>query len=585
MPLFVSCERKSIKNNDEKITNTIEYTPFIGPYLTLIKVDEKGIPVVLNPAENIIINYESRISDFKGKVRYKEKKSSQWIILTEDDFTEFSKIPEKVHHITISNLKPDTIYDYQIFGNNDVLSQVYSFKTTKNNLNESRFLLISDMQNHYEKQRWKGNADKIYQNHLNDFDFILCLGDMTSEDVTYNNERYYWWKVFFDDGKSLFASKVIFPVLGNHDTPENTNLKEKYPAYKSNAEDTLSFRKYFYFSSNMNNPDYYSFSFGNSCFIAINSEIPVFYGRFPQKDTENRREQQFNWIKNEIDNNSGNCKWSFAYSHVTPVDSGEGKKDTEFIYPYLSYLNKKIDWYFAGHVHFNQRLRPFLIKDNKTEFKKEYGTGFNQGTGLLIIPPAGQHPRKSESQNLEKQTAFYPHFKGISTYETGFSIIQTNNDFIKIRTYGTGDTEGRNDLNYNDKKQIKLIDEISYNKNSKEHKSEFPECFYTGTSNNWKKTYMILTDDNVWETTVFIPKDNENYEFKFYSHYSHEVWYGDNNEMVRYMLLEKWYGDNEPFDNKAYENEETNIKLPQKAGTYKIKFNDYSNIYSIEKIY
>jgi len=79
---------------------------------------------------------------------------------------------------------------------------------------------------------------------------------------------------------------------------------------------------------------------------------------------------------------------------------------------------------------------------------------------------------------------------------------------------------------------------------------------------------MILIDNNTWETTIMLSNDRENHEMKFYTNFSGE----------------KWYGDDNPIDGKAYSNEQTNIKLPNEAGTYKIKFNDESRIYTIEKI-
>jgi hypothetical protein len=41
---------------------------------------------------------------------------------------------------------------------------------------------------------------------------------MVMDDLSRDDERYYYWKVFFDKGEELFASKVIYPAMGNHDT-------------------------------------------------------------------------------------------------------------------------------------------------------------------------------------------------------------------------------------------------------------------------------------------------------------------------------------------------------------------------------
>lgn len=557
--------------NAQTITPAFDYNPYIGPYLTLITPqlkDNFNTPTVLNPAENVIVNYESQIPNFKGKVFYKIKNSQNWLFSNEDDYNEFTNPLEKVHHIKLSNLTPDTIYEYQILGNDNKLSPVYFFKTAKNNSDETRFLLIGDMQDEYSKQKWRDVATEIYTNHSNEFDFIICLGDMPKEDVIYNNERYYWWKVFFNKGKSLFASKVVFATIGNHDTPANSNAVNHPEPYWSNAEDSLTFRKYFYFSSDMNNPDYYSFNNGNSYFIGINSEIPVFYGRYPARDFNNKRQQQLNWVNFETTNNSNSQKWFFVFTHISPVNPSEGKEESDFMLPYLNYFNGKIDWLFSGHTHFYQRTKPVTAFENSFNLNKEYGKNINQGIGYLLIPPSGQWPRILNNSKLEEEASSFPQYKGNSTYETGFSIVQTSDKTIKIKTYGMGDVDNRNPSQYGDTGQCKLIDEITYTKKEIESTSIFPECFYRGTSNGWKKTPMVLIDNNTWGTTITLSNDRENHEMKFYTNFSGE----------------KWYGDDNPIDGKAYSNEQTNIKLPNEAGTYKIKFNDESRIYTVEKI-
>ncbi|HOV14976.1 MAG TPA: metallophosphoesterase, partial [Spirochaetota bacterium] len=386
-----------LSNGVSKTAQTIspitDYFPYIGPYLTLISPTlETGTqtPTVLDSTSNIIINYESKAdSSFSAKVFYRKSGATTWSEKIEDIYNELPTEMGKVHHITISQLIPDTVYEYQIISPSNSLSPIYTFKTSKINDNSCKYLIIGDQQDEESKQRWSDITTSIVNNHLDDFDFIISVGDMAKDDTEFNGDRYYWWKVFFDKGRELLARKVIFPTIGNHETPGNPGATNHKEEYWSNAEDTLSFRKYFYIKPDMTKPDYYSFNYGNSYFLSINSEIPVFYGRYPEKDTLNIRNSLSLWMQTTI-NGSGQSKaWTFAYSHVPPFNPSGGKDEVQYVRPYVEYFNQKVDWHISGHVHQYQRVRPLTAYSASHTFKKEYGRNNDQGVGYIVAPPSG----------------------------------------------------------------------------------------------------------------------------------------------------------------------------------------------------
>lgn len=561
------------------ITSEIEntYTPYIGPYLTLITPVLDAVtntPTVLDPSYNMIVNYESKLdSTFTAKAFYRVVSTGTWLEKTEDDYEDLPAEMGKVHHITIDNLTPDTTYEYMVLGADYSLSPVYTFKTASLDTTKTRFLVVGDQQDEEAKQRWADIAGSIVNHHIDDFDFIISVGDMAKDDTEFNGDRYYWWKVFFDKGKELLARKPMFPTMGNHETPANPGATGYTQDYWSNAEDTLTFRKYFYINPDMTTPDFYSFTYGSGNFISINTEIPVFYGRFPEKDINNKRNQQSAWLSARTTELSLSKPWSFVFGHVPVFDPSAGKTlEVQLVRPYVEYFNTKVDWYLSGHVHTYQRVRPLTAQASGHTFQKEYGRAAGQGVGYLIVPPAGQWPRFTDISNLDTETSSFPQYKGNTdgrkTYQIGFTIINVDGENFDLKTYGLGDVDNRNGAGYGDNGQKRLIDAVNYTRKSTASSSSFPMCYYRGTYNGWKSTAMTLVDTNLWDITILAaPGEFPGAGFKFFNE----------NE-------NKWYGDNEPRDGKAQSNEESSIPFLDTTGTYNIRFNDSTRDYTITKL-
>ena len=569
---------------DQLSSCTSQFTPYIGPYLTLTKQvvqNPDRNPAVLDPATHMIINYELKDlpAGYNAAVQYRRQGSSQWITQQEDEVESFGNGWGKVHHITLSDLTPNTGYEYRIVGPANVKSEVYHFKTAQPDADFSRFLIIGDMQdeNRANGQRWADIADAIVKDHMADFDFIITVGDMVKDDISENGDRFYWWKVFFDKGYLLFAHKPMLPAMGNHDTPGVADLSTKQPdekwhmPYWSNAEDTLAFRKYFYLKPDMRYPDYYSYQFGNACFISGNSEIPVFYGRHPERDpTGNRKRKYELWLDAEV-NKAQDCTWSFAYWHVPAINPVGRKKEVKWIRPYVNHFNEKLDWLITGHVHEYQRLKPIEATSYQVNLKAGYGRKLDQGVGYLIAPPAGQYPRNTRPKSMD-YLAFYPHNRHGVGCEIGFSIVSVNGLKFSLQTYGMGSVGDRvqpKGYRENGDRSKKLLDKVTYDKVTYDKlkpqlKKEFERVDFRGTSNNWGKTSMMLVADYTWEVTVSVPSTETNPRFKFFAN-------------------GRWYGDDDQ-DGETHSNERASIKLAQGTGSYRIRFVENTRKYVMTKL-
>lgn len=554
------------------------YVPFIGPYLGLIQPQTTGTwnnPTVLDPATHVVIQYESRDENFVPKAWYRVLGQTFWTEVGEDasQSPSFPSNYGKVHHFTLSGLSPSTLYQYRVLGPQGNLSSTYTFKTAGTNDNFSRFLVIGDQQDEQGKQRWQNVSAAIVADHLDEFDFIITVGDMVKDDMPQNGDRFHWWWVFFDKGRELFARKVMLPAMGNHDTPGNSAVGVGADGqggpedYWSNAQDSLSFRKYFYMVPDMSKPDYYSFSWGNAWFMSVNSEIPVFFGRYPGRDNQNQRSSQDNWLKDQISGKAQTRTWSLAYFHVPPFNPAGGKAEVAYARPWSKEFNNKIDWSITGHVHTYQRVRPLWANDTTHSFKPSYGRTTEQGVGYLIAPPSGQFPRTSTATAMTTELASYPQFKGVNTYEIGFSLVNIQGSTFSMKTYGMGDTDGRNPSGYGDNGGKRLLDSLTYTKAGVDYSRGFTECFYRGTTNNWGQTAMTLVGDNLWETTVVVTPGEASPGFKFYTNFSGVKWYGDNNG-----------------DGKAQSDETNNINFSQGTGSYRLRFNDLNRDFTVTKL-
>ena len=481
----------SIDNSSSiKLDNHQVFVPYIGPYLSLISpdfVDENKNPTVLDPASSMVINYELKDlpASFIAKVFYREAGNNEWIVQNEDNINHTGIGWQhqtdinwgKVHHISLKNLTPNTKYQYKVLGFNNQFSKQFHFTTTAIKSNSSRFLVIGDMQDEYTGQRWKEIADTISENHMNDFDFIIGVGDMAKDDISEVGDRFYWWKVFFNKGQNLLAYKALLPSLGNHDTPESKVARSNsdcakentdyFKAYCSNADDSRSFRKYFNMHPNNLNPNYFSFKQGNACFISANTEIAIFYGRYPELDDANYEVRHQQWLEETI-NQHKSCTWSFVYQHI-PVIQASNYKDAEIHYVrhYSELYQQNIDWSLSGHTHQYQRMKPLTVASGVAHPQQTYGREKSQGVGYLIAAPAGQWPRNDSIDKLNIVSLFAHNDTGEAAYEIGYTIINTEENSIRFSSYGmgsVGDQKQPNGYRPQNDRTLKLLDSFSYSK-------------------------------------------------------------------------------------------------------------------------
>ena len=351
----------------------------------------------------------------------------------------------KIHHITLSELKPDTKYWYKIC-TEKLNNEIFYFKTAKKNPEKYSFILLSDMQDGVDynnpERRWSDIADsakKIMDEKQ--VDFIVAPGDLISNDSNIN------WKIFFDKGNKLLPYIVIMPVPGNHETfGDDTHERNS-----SNGFGEANYHEHFDLPGK---ESYYYFIYGNSFFIGLDTEI-----RSEKKTILD--DEQFPWFVNILKNNSVNYNWVFVYQHI-PAYSEHPRhaNDCLFLQPLTKYFDGFVDWDFGAHLHSYQRFKPLRYNtENPVEpiVKKNYGRNSDQGVGYLDLAPSGNNPEKITID--KKGLLAYPTPDDVehgAFSEVGFTLVEIENNKIKITTYGLG--------NLTDKKALWIMDQCDYKK-------------------------------------------------------------------------------------------------------------------------
>jgi len=113
-------------------------------------------------------------------------------------------------------------------------------------------------------------------------------------------------------------------------------------------------------------------------------------------------------------------------------------------------FNNVMDWVFTGHVHVFQSFKPIRYPSTVVS---NFGNKTNEGTGYLIVPPAGNWPETGYLSSF-KSWLNYPASESPS--EIGFTKVLITNRSIAINTYMMGTMSIFTNC--------RIVDSISYTK-------------------------------------------------------------------------------------------------------------------------
>lgn len=422
---FDACRVGDWDNNDSRDYSWPVVFPYIGPVLTWNEHTQ--------PSTGVVVSFENSWS------------APAWIEYGKEGQapTRKTSVAGLVHRFELSGLAPDTRYTYRVGVGTEFVSPVHRFKTAKsfNGLNSLSFVVFGDAQDNGENGRFaRLTADVAAQQP--DIDFVLSTGDLP-----WNDHAGDWWS-FFDKGRALFASKVVMPAQGNHDTP----TVDSHPDHRS-------FYRYFDLPETSDQRAHYRFVFGPAEFYAMNSERPSELGR---------NGAQYRWISNHLAQRrtrlAGNSssKWTFAYWHIPPFNAGERHYGQQYQFRDVSTLfDGVLDWHFGGHEHVYQRMRPLKNAANP-EITSRYGLGEDDGVGYLVVPSSGVSGGtgfvSTQSRPELRERLAYPVLArdvNNSSAFIGYTRVDIRGSAIDLKIYS---------LPSNDGGQARIVDRVQYDK-------------------------------------------------------------------------------------------------------------------------
>jgi hypothetical protein len=273
-------------------------------------------------------------------------------------------------------------------------------------------------------RRWFENY--LQSNVVNNW---LWLGDNVYNDGT---DAEYSAKVFdnYYGYDSIFRFLPFYPIPGNHDYNSVNNLEDP-SIHKGPYFDMVEVFKNGEMGGVPSNTEvYYSYDYGNTHFLALNSEIWR-YLFFWDLGNPYRT-----WLENDLRNTDK--KFKVAYWHQPPYSKGSHDSDDgwelnmkamrEKVVPLLEKYG--VDLVLNGHSHVYERS--YLINNhynysftfrkntmmvdstsgnpdsNRTYLKYTYGSNKDKGTVYAVVGNSG----KSEGENGKMYPAMYTKFSG-----------------------------------------------------------------------------------------------------------------------------------------------------------------------------
>lgn len=339
----------------------------------------------------------------------------------------------KNHTIKISGLIANTKYYYSVGQDATVLAggdEQHHFFTAINSNDTTgfKFWVTGDF--------GAGNSDQIrvrrwFENYLqsNTVKNWIWLGDNTYSNGT---DAEYTRNVFSKDYgyDSIFRFLPFYPIPGNHDYGSVNALDDpKY--HRGPYYDMVDVFKNGEMGGLPSTTEaYYSYDYGNTHFLALNSELWQ-YLYFWDNGNPYRT-----WIENDIKNS--NKKFKVAYWHQPPYSKGSHDSDDGFelnmramrekVIPVLERYG--IDLVLSGHSHVYERSYlinkhynvSFTFKkntmmidstsgnpdSNRTYLKYTYGANKDKGTVYAVVGNSG----KSEPENGKMYPAMYTKYDG-----------------------------------------------------------------------------------------------------------------------------------------------------------------------------
>jgi acid phosphatase type 7 len=232
------------------------------------------------------------------------------------------------HVVALAGLDPCSTYHYRVGGVGESSSKGSLRTAPVGEDSRFRFAVVGD-----SGSGGKGQLAVAALLGCLEPDLVLHTGDVV---YPAGQERHYNRR-FFAPYRNLIKTVPVFPVLGNHDV-----MRGDGTAFLENFHPTLE--------SPRGSKRYYSFDWGNTHFVALDSEL--YHG-----DRGSDPEKQKDFLEQDLA--ASRKRWKIAFLHRSPYGSsrhgGDGRvrEDLEPLF-----ARHAVDLVFSGHDHVYERTVP-----------------------------------------------------------------------------------------------------------------------------------------------------------------------------------------------------------------------------------
>ena len=248
--------------------------------------------IAADSAKSRTIMWQSEGAENGALVEYRVKGAEQIssVSATNEQFTD-DKITNYLHAATLSNLTPNTKYEYRV-GYADKRSEWHDL-TTAGRGNFKALVFPDSQSNDY--RGWAKLAQAANKANQ-DAGFFINMGDLVD-----NGEDHTQWRAWFDSVQGMIDKIPVAPLLGNHETYD-LNWKIRMPTAYLNLFSLPAN------GSQERKNQYYSYDYGDVHFIVLNTQMAEM-----EQFQPGLLEAQTEWFKNDVAKT--NKKWKVVLMH------------------------------------------------------------------------------------------------------------------------------------------------------------------------------------------------------------------------------------------------------------------------------
>lgn len=262
---------------------------------------------------------------------------------------------DKFFKYTFPTVTPNATIYYQLF---DAQAGVWTAGKTYQtapqvNTTDFSFLAIGDSRS--GMSIWNQVAALA---HTKTPDFTIYTGDIVNSGSSSAD-----WDNWFNNGTSFLENNLVFHSLGNHDAASVPTYQNVFELPKSVPVTGTNL--------------YYSFTYGDAVFIALNSEDPA-------------NVTQYNWLVSTLQANATK-KWKVIFFHKPfyTIGSHAGEMNSYYNTWWKAFDDYGVDLIVNGHDHMYERTKPLNRKISTTAPVAQYGSEPGQGRCQIVCGGAG----------------------------------------------------------------------------------------------------------------------------------------------------------------------------------------------------